>query len=97
MDCGLVAALELVPTLFDGEKTGESGESGESGEYSEMPMLLKEVSSSNGGGRVARPERAIANVIFFSLFVTRRESGFYSRRGFPSRPTEEGLLLGGLF
>lgn len=75
--------LELVPTLFDGEKSGDSSESRE---YSEIP---KEGSSSNGEGRVARDERPIANVWFFSFryFVTRREFYFYSGARF-SAPSD---------
>lgn len=64
MDWGLVAAVELVPTLFEGEKMGESSESRE---HSRMPRAAS--SSSRGGGRVARDERAMADVGRIKIWV----------------------------
>lgn len=82
-----MAALELVPTLFDGEKSGDSSESRV---YSEIP---KEGSSSNGEGRAARDERPIANMWFFLFVISLQDVNSISipGRGSLLRPTTRRL------
>jgi hypothetical protein len=76
-----------VPHTFDGEKMGDSRESRESS------LMPKEVSSSNGVGRVARDERAIANVGFLSFVISLQDVNSISIPGAGSllRPTTRRL------